>query len=45
MEEVLIDFNKDIVSSLKKLGTEAISFHTKINNIIKVEPEDKELGL
>ena len=29
VEEVLIDFNKDIVSSLKKLGTEATSFHTK----------------
>ena len=44
VEEVLIDFNKDIVNSLKKLGTEASSFHTKNNNIIEVEPERKELG-
>ena len=44
VEEVLIDFNNDIVSSLKKLGTEADSFHTKKNNIIEVEPEKEELG-
>ena len=44
VEEVLIDFNKDIVNSLKKLGSEASSFHTKNNNIIDVEPERKELG-
>ena len=44
VEEVLIDFNKDIVNSLKKLGTEASSFHTKNNNVIEVEPERKELG-
>ena len=44
VEEVLIDFNKDIVNSLKKLGSEASSFHTKNNNIIEVEPERKELG-
>ena len=44
VEEVLIDFNKDIVKSLKKLGSEASSFHTKNNNIIEVEPERKELG-
>ena len=44
VEEVLIDFNKDIVNSLKKLGSEATSFHTKSDNIIKVEPEKKELG-
>ena len=29
VEEVLIDFNDDIVSNLKKLGTNAVSFHTK----------------
>ena len=34
VEEVLIDFNRDIVSSLKKLGSEAASFHTKTKNII-----------
>ena len=44
VEEVLIDFNKDIVSSLKKLGSEAASFHTKTENVIEVEPERKELG-
>ena len=44
VEEVLIDFNKDIVSSLKKLGTNAVSFHTKENNIIEVNPEREKLG-
>ena len=44
VEEVLIDFNKDIVSSLKKLGSEAASFHTKADNIIEVMPEREELG-
>ena len=44
VEEVLIDFNKDIVNSLRKLGSEAVSFHTKNNNIIEVEPEREELG-
>tara|TARA_B100000963_G_scaffold345505_1_gene349675 strand:+ start:358 stop:1227 length:870 start_codon:yes stop_codon:yes gene_type:complete len=44
VEEVLIDFNKDIVSSLKKLGSEAASFHTKADNVIEVEPEREELG-
>ena len=44
VESVLIDFNNDIVSSLKKIGSEAISINTKNNNIIKVLPETKELG-
>ncbi len=44
VEEVLIDFNKDIVSSLKKLGSDAASFHTKTDNVIEVEPEREELG-
>ena len=44
VEEVLIDFNNDIVNSLKKLGTEATSFHTKQDSIIEVEPEREELG-
>ena len=44
VEKVLIDFNKDIVESLKKLGSEATSFHSKTNNIIQVEPEREELG-
>ena len=29
VEEVLIEFNKDIVSSLEKLGSGAASFHSK----------------
>ena len=44
VEEVLIDFNKDIVNSLNKLGSNATSFHTKTNNVIEVEPEREELG-
>jgi acetylglutamate kinase len=44
VEEVLIEFNNDIVSNLKKLGSNAESFHTKKNNIIKVKSERKELG-
>ena len=44
VEAVLIDFNKDIVSSLKKLGSDATSFHTKTDNVIEVEPEREELG-
>ena len=44
VEEVLIDFNKDIVNSLKELGSVAVSFHTKNDNIIEVKPEREELG-
>ena len=44
VEEVLIDFNKDIASSLKKLGSQTAMFHTKTDNIIEVEPEREELG-
>ena len=44
VESVLIDFNNDIVDSLQKFGTDAVSIHTKKNNIIKVTPESKELG-
>ena len=44
VESVLIDFNNDIVDSLRKFGTDAVSIHTKKNNIIKVTPEAKELG-
>ena len=44
VETVLIDFNDDIVSSLKEKGTEAISIHTKDNNVIKIIPEAEELG-
>ena len=44
VEEVLIDFNNDIVSSLKKKGSQAVSINTKTNNIISVIPEKEELG-
>ena len=44
VENVLIDFNKDIVESLKKKGSEAVSITSKINNIINVIPDNKELG-
>jgi len=44
VEKVLIDFNKDIVSSLNKKGSKAISVNTKINNIINVIPDKPELG-
>ncbi len=44
VEDVLIDFNNDIVSSLKKKGSNAVSINTKNNNIIEVTPEAKDLG-
>jgi len=44
VESVLIDFNDDIVDSLKKSGSQAISINTKKNNIIEVIPESEELG-
>ena len=44
VEKVLIDFNKDIVNSLKLQGSNATSIHTKEKNIISVKPEDEELG-
>jgi acetylglutamate kinase len=44
VENVLIDFNKDIVSSLKKKGSEAVTITSKTNNVIKVVPDNKELG-
>ena len=44
VERVLIEFNEDIVSSLKAKGTNAISLNTKENNVIRIIPEDKELG-
>ena len=44
VESVLIDFNNDIVNSLKKYEVDAISLHTKENNIIEVVPEAEELG-
>ncbi len=44
VETVLINLNNDIVSSLEKRGSKAISIHTKSNNIIEVVPETPELG-
>ena len=44
VEKVLIDFNNDIVNSLNKKGSKAISINTKTKNIINVSPENKELG-
>ena len=44
VESVLIDFNDDIVDSLKKSGSQAVSINTKKNNIIEVIPESEELG-
>ena len=40
----MIDFNNDIVSSLKKKGLKAISINSKINNAINVIPDKEELG-
>mgnify|MGYP001239814409 FL=1 len=44
VEEVLVDFNNDIVNSLKKKGSKAISINSKINNVINVIPDKQELG-
>jgi len=44
VETVLIDFNDDIVNSLKKIGSQAASLHTKKDNVIEIIPEQKELG-
>ena len=43
VENVLIDFNNDIVNSLKNKGTEAVSINSKKNNIIEVIPLSEEL--
>ena len=44
VENVLIDFNQDIVASLNNKGSKAFSINTKENNVIKILPESKELG-
>ena len=44
VEKVLIDFNNDIVDSLNKKGSKAVSVNTKKNNIINVTPDQPELG-
>ena len=45
VEKVLIEFNEDIVSSLKVKGFNSVSLNTKENNVIEVIPEAKELGV
>ena len=44
VEKVLIEFNNDIVNSLNRKGSKAVSINTKTENIINVSPENKELG-
>ena len=44
VEKVLIDFNNDIVDSLNIKGSRAVSINSKVNNIIKIIPDNKELG-
>ena len=44
VEDVLIDFNEDIVNSLVEKGSNAVSINTKKNNVIEVIPEAEELG-
>ncbi len=44
VEDVLIDFNMDIVESLKNKDTNAVPINPKNNNVIKITPESMELG-
>ena len=44
VEDVLIDFNEDIVNSLNKKDSKAVSINTRKNNVIGVIPEAEELG-
>ena len=44
VENVLIDFNEDIVNSLVEKGANAVSLNSKKNNVIEVIPEAEELG-
>ena len=44
VENVLIDFNNDIVKSLEEKGIKGVSINTKNNNVIHVDPESSELG-
>ena len=44
VENVLIDFNNDIVKSLEEKETKGVSINTKNNNVIHVDPESSELG-
>ena len=44
VENVLIEFNEDIVNSLLEKGSNAVSVNTKKNNAIEVISEAEELG-
>jgi acetylglutamate kinase len=44
VEEVMIEFNKEIIKALEKKSCKAKSITVKENNIIHVEQENKELG-
>ncbi len=44
VEDVLIEFNEDIVNSLIEKGSNAVSLNTKKNNVIEIIPEAEELG-
>ena len=44
VEEIMIEFNKEIVKALEKKSCKAKSITIKENNIIYVEQENKELG-
>ena len=44
VEDVLIEFNKEIVEALKKLNCKAKKITTKENNIISVIQENRDLG-
>ena len=44
VEEVMIEFNKEIIKTLEKKSCKAKSITIKENNIIYVEQENKELG-
>ena len=44
VEEVLIDFNKEIINALDKQNCESQSINSKENNILTVVQENEELG-
>jgi len=44
VEEVLIDFNKEIINALDKQNCESQSINSKENNILAVVQENEELG-
>ena len=44
VEEILIEFNKEIVNALKHQSCKAKRITSKENNIISVKPESKDLG-